>query len=60
VSTTKEEVLFGYGKVGGKGLVLCYLTNKVGGVRRARAVVHARTVASMFSVSRPHTSQEHS
>ncbi|WRT63784.1 uncharacterized protein IL334_000709 [Kwoniella shivajii] len=48
LTETNEDVLFGYGEIAGKGLVLLFLKDKVGGVKRARAVVHARAVASLF------------
>ncbi|KAK4689593.1 hypothetical protein P7C73_g520, partial [Tremellales sp. Uapishka_1] len=48
LETTTEDVLFGYGEIEGKGLVLVYLTDRVGGVRRARAIVHSRAVAQLF------------
>ncbi|WWC58187.1 uncharacterized protein I303_100723 [Kwoniella dejecticola CBS 10117] len=48
LSDTREDVLFGYGEIAGKGLVLLFLRDSVGGVKRARAVVHARSVASLF------------
>ncbi|WVR03560.1 hypothetical protein IAU60_000552 [Kwoniella sp. DSM 27419] len=48
LSDSNEEILFGYGDIAGKGLVLLFLKDSVGGVRRARAVVHSRAVASLF------------
>ncbi|WWD22553.1 hypothetical protein CI109_107046 [Kwoniella shandongensis] len=45
---TNEDVLFGYGDIGGKGLVLVFLRDTVGGVKRARAIVHSRAVANLF------------
>ncbi|WWC99187.1 hypothetical protein V866_006082 [Kwoniella sp. B9012] len=48
LTDTKEDVLFGYGEIAGKGLVLLFLRDSVGGVKRARAVVHSRSIASLF------------
>ncbi|WWC66776.1 uncharacterized protein I206_100681 [Kwoniella pini CBS 10737] len=48
LSDTNEDVLFGYGEIAGQGLVLLFLRDNVGGVKRARAVVHSRSVASLF------------
>ncbi|ORY25057.1 hypothetical protein BCR39DRAFT_545188 [Naematelia encephala] len=48
LESSSEQVLFGYGAIESKGLVLVYLTESVGGVRRARAIVHSRAVASLF------------
>ncbi|KAK8845606.1 hypothetical protein IAR55_006322 [Kwoniella newhampshirensis] len=48
LNDTNEDVLFGYGEIGGKGLVMVFLRDNVGGVRRARAIVHSRAVASLF------------
>ncbi|RXK38698.1 hypothetical protein M231_04008 [Tremella mesenterica] len=48
ISASEGEVVFGYGEVGRKGAVLSYLPDTVGGVRRARAVVHSRAVAQLF------------
>ncbi|WVW81865.1 hypothetical protein I302_103863 [Kwoniella bestiolae CBS 10118] len=45
---TNQDVLFGYGEIAGKGLVLLFLRDNVGGVKRARAVVHSRSIASLF------------
>ncbi|KAK6905283.1 hypothetical protein I204_05228 [Kwoniella mangroviensis CBS 8886] len=48
LTDTNEDVLFGYGEIAGKGLVLLFLRDSVGGVKRARAVVHSRSIASLF------------
>ncbi|OCF31234.1 hypothetical protein I316_07203 [Kwoniella heveanensis BCC8398] len=48
LADTNEDILFGYGEIGGKGLVLLFLRDNVGGVKRARAVVHSRAVANLF------------
>ncbi|WVQ93608.1 hypothetical protein IAU59_000683 [Kwoniella sp. CBS 9459] len=48
LSDTNEDILFGYGEIAGKGLVLLFLRDNVGGVKRARAVVHSRAVANLF------------
>ncbi|WVQ76120.1 hypothetical protein IAR50_005763 [Cryptococcus sp. DSM 104548] len=45
---TDQGVLFGYAEIAAKGLVLVYLTPEVGGVKRARAIVHSRAIASMY------------
>ncbi|WVQ80968.1 hypothetical protein IAT38_003075 [Cryptococcus sp. DSM 104549] len=50
LNATTENVLFGFGEIGGKGLVLVFLRESVGGVKRgkSRAVVHSRAIASLF------------
>ncbi|WVN89195.1 uncharacterized protein L203_104412 [Cryptococcus depauperatus CBS 7841] len=48
LNRTTEGILFGYAEIAGKGLVLVYLRSDIGGVRRARAVVHSRAIASLF------------
>ncbi|TYJ51643.1 hypothetical protein B9479_007777 [Cryptococcus floricola] len=45
---TDQGVLFGYAEIADKGLVLLYLRPDVGGVKRARAIVHSRAIASMY------------
>ncbi|OXG51931.1 hypothetical protein J010_02058 [Cryptococcus neoformans] len=48
LQTTHQSILFGYAEIAEKGLVLVYLTPDVGGVKRARAIVHSRAFASLF------------
>ncbi|WVF65964.1 hypothetical protein IAT40_000702 [Kwoniella sp. CBS 6097] len=48
LADTNEDILFGYGEIAGKGLVMLFLRDNVGGVKRARAVVHSRAVANLF------------
>ncbi|ODN96231.1 hypothetical protein I350_08229 [Cryptococcus amylolentus CBS 6273] len=45
---TGQGVLFGYVEIANKGLVLVYLPPDVGGVKRARAIVHSRAIANMY------------
>ncbi|KAI8065767.1 hypothetical protein BC940DRAFT_303554 [Gongronella butleri] len=45
-----EEILFGYVRVEDRFILISYVPDKVSGVRRARTLVHSRSVAALLQV----------
>ncbi|SAM04245.1 hypothetical protein [Absidia glauca] len=46
----KDEILFGFVRVEDRFILISYVPDQVSGVRRARTLVHSRSVASLFQV----------
>ncbi|KAG2178674.1 hypothetical protein INT44_001827 [Umbelopsis vinacea] len=46
----REEVLFGFLRLDDRFILITYISEQVSGVRRARALVHGRAVATMMPV----------
>ncbi|CAO3584427.1 unnamed protein product [Absidia cylindrospora] len=49
-SQLQEEILFGFVRVEDCFILISYVPDQVSGVRRARTLVHSRSVASLFQV----------
>ncbi|KAI7902435.1 uncharacterized protein BX663DRAFT_435409 [Cokeromyces recurvatus] len=46
-----NEILFGYVRIEDKFISITYIPDSISGVRRARALVHSRTIANILKIS---------